>query len=50
MITVHILTNISSRKSNRKIKFGNLMEYNMKNIFLENSYTKIPESFMKKQN
>ena len=37
------------------MKFGQLIEYNMKNIFLEKSYTKygretIPMAFSKNQN
>ena len=39
-ITVHILTNISRGKGNQTIKFGQLLEYNMRNIFLEKSYAK----------
>ena len=36
IITIHILPNVSRSK----MKFGHLMEYNIKNIFLENLYTK----------
>ena len=48
-----MLPNISRSKGNRAIKFGQLVEYNMRNIFLENSYTKyggetIPRPFSKK--
>ena len=39
-ISIHIFTNISRRKGNQAIKFGQLIEYNMRNIFLEKSYTK----------
>ena len=50
---IHILPNISRSKGNQKMKFSQLIEYNMKNIFLEKSYTKcgeetIPRSFFKK--
>ena len=38
-IAIHIFTNISS-KGNEAMKFGQLLEYNMTNIFLEKSYTK----------
>ena len=38
---MHILPNISRSKSNQTTKFGHLVEYNMKNIFLKRSY---PES------
>ena len=34
------LPNISRSKSNPTITFGQLIEYNMRNIFLEKSYTK----------
>ena len=37
---MHILLDISRRKSNQTIKFGRLMKYNMRNIFVEKSYTK----------
>ena len=52
-ITIHILTNISRSKGNQVTKFGQLIKYNMKNIFLEKSYTKcggdtIPRPFSKK--
>ena len=33
-IATHILPNIKS-KGNQTMKFGHLMDYNMKNIFLE---------------
>ena len=39
-IAIHILNNISRSKGNQKIKFGQLIEYSMRNIFLEKSYTK----------
>ena len=38
-IAIHIFTN-TSKKSNQAMKFGQLIEYNMGNIFLEKSYTK----------
>ena len=52
-IAIHIFTNISRSKGNQAMKFGQLIEYNMKNIFLEKSYTKcgretIPRPFSKK--
>ena len=34
-IAIHILPNISEIKGNQTMKVGQLMEYNMKNIFLE---------------
>ena len=39
-ILKHILTNISRSKGNETMKFGQLIEYNIRNIFLEKSYTK----------
>ena len=42
-IAIHILPNILRIKGNRKIKFGQLKEYNMKNIFHEKSKTKCSE-------
>ena len=37
---IHMLPIISKTKSNQEIKFDQLIEYNMKNIFVEKSYTK----------
>ena len=50
---VHIFANISRSKGNQAIKFDQLIEYNIRNIFLEKSYTKlgreaIPRPFSKK--
>ena len=47
-----MLPNISRSKSNQTMKFGQLIEYSMKNIFLEKLYKKrdgetIPENFSK---
>ena len=39
-IAIHILPNISRSKDDQAIKFGQLIDYNMKNIFVEKSYTK----------
>ena len=52
-IVVHILTNISRRKDDQTMKIGQLIEYYMRNIFLEKSCTKcggetIPRPFSKK--
>ena len=38
--TIHILPNISKRKGNQRMNFGQLIEYNMRNIFLQKPYTK----------
>ena len=40
IIMIHTLLNISRSKGNFTMKFGQFIEYNMKNIFLEKSYTK----------
>ena len=34
-IAIHILTNISQSKGKQTIKFGQLIEYNKRNIFLQ---------------
>ena len=39
-IVIHILPNISRSKGNQTMKFGQLIECNMRNIFLKKSYTK----------
>ena len=39
-IAIYILPNISRSKGNQTVKFDQLIEYNMRNIFLEKSYTK----------
>ena len=40
LIAVNILPNISRSKVNQTMKFGQLREYNMRIILLENSYAK----------
>ena len=39
-IAVHILPNISRSKDNHTKKFGQLIEYNIRNVFLEKLCTK----------
>ena len=39
-ITIHILHNILESKDNQAIKFGQLIEYNVRNIFLQKSCSK----------
>ena len=39
-IGIHILFNISRIKGNGTMKFGQLIEYNMKNHFLKKPYSK----------
>ena len=52
-VAMHRLPNISRKKANQTMNFGQLIEYNMRDIFLENSYTKcggetIPRPLSKK--
>ena len=39
-IAINILPNISRSKSNQTMKFGELIKYNMRSIFVEKSYIK----------
>ena len=39
-IVIHTFPNISRSKDNQTMKFSQLIEYNIKNIFLKKSYTK----------
>ena len=39
-ITIHILPNIQRSKGTQTMKFGQFLEYKMRSIFLEKSYTK----------
>ena len=46
------MTNISGSKSNQAMKLSQVIEYNLRNIFLQKSYTKcgagtIPRPFLK---
>ena len=52
-VSIHIMANIWRIKGNQTRKFGHLIEYNIKKIFVEKSYTKcvrdtIPRPFSKK--
>ena len=52
-IAIHILVNISRRKGNQTMKFGQLIQYKMRTIFLEKSFSRfagetIPRPFSKK--
>ena len=54
-ILIQILLNISRSKGNQKMKFDQLIEYDMKNIFIEKLHTKYcrktnPDPFVKNQN
>ena len=53
IIAIHILPSTSGSKGNHTMKFGQLIEYNKRNIFLEKSYTNcggqtIPRLFFEK--
>ena len=55
LIAIHILPIISRSKGNETMKFGQLVEYNMVNIFPEKPYAKcggktISRPFFKKSN
>ena len=52
-MAIHILPNISRSKDNQEMKFGQLIEYNTRSIFVEKSCTKyagenIPRPLSKK--
>ena len=54
-MAIHILPNISRSKESQTMKFDQLIENSMINIFIEKSYTKcggeiIPRHFSKKPN
>ena len=54
-IVLQILPNISGSKGNQTMKFGQLIECNIRNLFLEKSYTKSggetsPDPFQKSLN
>ena len=51
-IAIHMLLNISRSKGNKRIKFGQLIEHKMRNIFLKKSYINVveklfPDPFLK---
>ena len=52
-LAIHIMPNVSRSKGNQILKFGQLIEHNMRIIFLEKPYTKygdetVPGAFSKK--
>ena len=47
-IAIYILVNVSKNKSNQAMKFGQFIEYVIRNIFLEKSYTKCGGKTFKK--
>ena len=46
IIAMQTLPNISRSKDNQTISFSQLIEYNMRNIFLQKSHTKIVEELV----
>ena len=46
IIAIHILPNISRSKGNQPMKFGQLIDYNMRNIFLENHAQNVVEKLI----
>ena len=40
IVTIHMLPDISQSKRNQTMRFGQLIKYDMRNIFLEKSYIK----------
>ena len=54
-ITIYILPNIPRSRGSQSMKFGQLIEYKMRNIFLEKSDTNVveklfPDLFIRNQN
>ena len=54
-IAIHKLPNILRSKGHKAMKFGQIIEYNMRNIFLENHTQNVverlfPDPFLKTQN
>ena len=55
-IAIHILPNISRSKSNQTMKFSQLIEFNMRNIFFKKNRAQsvveklFPDIFQKNQN
>ena len=43
VIAIYIFSYIARSKGNQAMKFGLLIEYNMRNTFVEKSYTKCAE-------
>ena len=53
--TIHMFANISRSKGNQTTKLGQLIEYNVRNIFVKKSYTKLgrdlfQDPYLKNQN
>ena len=47
-VSIHVLPNNSRSKGNQTMKYGQLIEYNMRNIFFENSCTKCGEKTIRR--
>ena len=52
---MHVLPNILGRKGNHTMKFGQLIEYNIRNIFVKNHRQNVeeklfPDAYLKNQN
>ena len=45
-LTIHIFFNISRRKDIRTMKSGQILEYNMRNIFLKNHTRNVVEKLV----
>ena len=43
IIIIHVLLNISRSKDNQTMRFGQLIQYNIRNIFLKKKFTKNAE-------
>ena len=48
IITIHKLFNIARNRANQTMKFGQLIEYNVRDFFREKSYTNCGRPFYKK--
>ena len=48
-IAMHILPNISKSKGNQTMKFAQLMEYNMRNIFFLKNHAQKNKNFERKK-
>ena len=46
IIMIHILSNISRSKGNQTMKFGKLIEWNIRNIFLKRSWKIVVEKLV----
>ena len=46
-IVIHVLPNISRSKDNQTMKFGQPIEYDLRNIFLKKIKKLLPDTFVK---